>query len=812
MNRTDDHRRTGLISLILLVGTFLLYAPVIKHDFVNYDDPNYVTENVQVKNGLTLAGALWAFTTSHAHNWHPLTWLSHELDCQLYGLRPAGHHLTSLFFHLANTLLLFAVLLRLTGATWRSALVAALFAWHPLHVESVAWVAERKDVLCAFFWLLTMAAYVRYVEEARVKSPKARTFYGLTLLGLALALLSKPMAVTLPFVLLLLDYWPLGRSAECGVRSAESGNTEALVVGPARWTSLLWEKAPMFALVLGSCLVTFFVQKPGGTLATLDTIPLGERIPNALISYVEYLRKMVWPSDLAVFYPLEPARPLWQWAAAGVLLVFISLWTLTQARRRPFLPVGWFWFLGTLVPVIGLVQVGAQAMADRYSYLPLIGIFMMLAWGIGDLTQHWPRRSLVLGTASALALAACMALTSVQLSYWKNSLTLFDHALQETKNNAVAHDALGQALDEQGKSKEAMAHYQAALKTEPNSPITFYLMGLSSARQGNLQTAIEDYQESLHRWDGPAAHYNLANALTAQGNLAEAALRVLSRPQAGTRLLLDAHNNLGAVLARLGQTQEAQAHFKAALRINPAFPEARDQLGSLLLKLGQLDAARAHLQEAVRLKPGFAHARLKLGLAQARLGDVDGALASFLAALKLEPDNADAYYNLASAYAAKHDLARAADGYAQAVRCRPQDADTHDRLAAVLAPGPVRPGPARIPPGPAPAPDWPEALRDLAWILATSPKAELRDGSEALRLARRAPATWRGSPNPRYLSALDAAYAETGDFAQAIRTAQQIQELTRGTAQDSIAAQAAQQNRAVPRWKTIPGLKQKNQG
>ncbi len=800
MDLRADRRRIGVVSLVLLLGTFFLYFPVLRHDFVNYDDPKYVTENVQVKNGLTLAGELWAFKTGHAHNWHPLTWLSHELDCRLYGLKPAGHHLTNLLFHLANTLLLFGVLFSMTGALRRSALVAALFAWHPLHVESVAWVAERKDVLSAFFWLLAMAAYARYVSESKARSPAARVFYGLTLLSLVLGLMSKPMVVTLPFVLLLLDYWPLGRSAACGVTarpakrsgdgSAELGKTDEPVVRPVRLTSLLWEKAPMLALVFASCVVTFFVQNRGGTLASLEAIPLPDRFTNALVSYFEYIRKMFWPNDLAVFYPLEPARAVWQWAGAGLFLLAISLAVIIPGRRRPYLVVGWFWFLGTLLPVIGLVQVGAQAMADRYSYLPSIGLLIMVVWGIGELTQSWPRRNFILGSASAAVLAACAYCTATQLGYWRNSLTLFGHALEVTKNNATAHEALGQALDAQGQFGEAMGHYLAALKIDPRSPVTYYLMGLSSARQGNLPGAIEDYQESLRRREDPDAHYNLANALTAQGKLAEAAFHY----SAALRLepdSADAQNNLGAVLARLGRTEEAIDHFKAALRINPAFPEARDQLGSLMLKLGRLEAARAHFEEAVRLKPDFVHARLKLGLVQARLGDADAAIASFLAALKLEPNNADAYYNLAGVYAGKNDLVRAADGYAQAARCRPEDADTRGRLAAVLAAQgkfaqalPVYREALRL------KPDWPEALRDLAWILATSPQAELRDGSEAVQLAQRACALV-GKPDPRYLSALDVAYAETGKFAEAIKTAGQIQELTRGTSQQNIAGQAA---------------------
>src|SRR5208337_1542954 len=437
--------RITLICLILTAVTIGAFWQLKDNGFITYDDPAYISENPQVQGGLSRSGFLWAFSaTTVAGNWHPLTWLSHMLDCQLYGVNPRGHHLTSLFIHLVNTLLLFWVWVRLTKRLWPSALVAALFAVHPLHVESVAWAAERKDVLSAFFWLTTMWAYLRYVERPGMGR------YLLLPLSFALGLMAKPMLVTEPFVLLLLDYWPLGRWPQRPVVNSgrkKGKPTPGSGPHPAAWR-LAWEKAPLFVLAAISCLITIIMQKGAGAVASMDKLPLGARLSNALVAYVSYLVKMLWPRNLAVFYPHPLSGfPGWQIAGAGLLLAGVTALVLRGARRYPYLPVGWFWYLGTLAPVIGIVQVGAQAMADRYTYLPLIGVFIILAFGAADLGAGRRPRQLALAASFSLALLACLIFSWRQAGYWRNSQTIFTQDLAVTGNNSIAYSNLGRAYD-----------------------------------------------------------------------------------------------------------------------------------------------------------------------------------------------------------------------------------------------------------------------------------------------------------------------------------------------------------------------------
>ncbi len=776
MECPEDNRRSWAIYLALAVITFAVFSRVLGNGFINFDDIPYVTENPMLQNGLTPSTVVWAFTTDYATNWHPLTWISHLLDYQFYGLKPAGHHLTGLLFHILNVLLLFHVLRLMTGALWRSAVVAALFAWHPLHVESVAWVAERKDVLSTFFWLLTMLAYTRYANEIKVQGPKSKVYYGLTLLCYALGLMAKPMLVTLPFVLLLLDYWPLNRIAESGTRSAEPSKSR-----PPR---LLLEKVPFFLLALASSVVTFIVQKTGGAVASLHYLSLGQRITNALVSYVRYLGKTVWPDNLAIFYPIHPSWPAWQWAGAGLLIAAISLLAIAMLRRQPYFPVGWFWYLGTLVPVIGLVQVGGQSMADRYTYMPLVGIFIIFSWGVADLLGQGQLRKLNPAWAVIVpVLALCLVVTRKQTSYWKEGATLFRHAIAVTTNNVLAHVNLGEALDKVGKVEEAKTEFFIALKLEPDSPSTLNGLGALFDHQGDVTNALNYFNSALRRqpYYGDA-HYNLANLLAKEGKLAEAAEHYTQslnyNPDAP-----DAQNNLGAVLIRLGELREAVDHFKAALRLKPNYPEAQDQLGEAYVELGQPGPATVHFAEAVRLKPDFAHAHFKLGLIAADEGQFDQAISQFLETIKLEPTNALAHSRLAGVFARQGKLDEAARYYREAVRLKPEDAGLNGRLAAILATqGRFEDAMKYYRESIRLKPDWPDPLRDLAWILATNPKAEIRNGAEALRLAQRA-CDLAGHPDPKFLSSLEVAYAEVGRFDDAIKTAQQIQQLATAPAQ-----------------------------
>ncbi|HVO83821.1 MAG TPA: tetratricopeptide repeat protein [Syntrophobacteria bacterium] len=638
-------RRELAVCLLLLAVTLAVYWQIGDHQFIRYDDTIYVTDNPHVKRGLAWSSVVWAFTATEEANWHPLTWLSHMADCQLFGLRPRGHHLTSLFLHLANVLLLFVVLNRLTGALWRSAFVSALFALHPLHVESVAWVAERKDVLSTLFWLLTMLAYARYVE----KPTRAR--YALTLVAFALGLMAKPMLVTLPFVLLLLDYWPLDRVA-AGRRSDEPSKRRRKKIRPSEQrlplSRLVREKTPFFVLVAISSVVTFSFQQRAGAVVDTEIFPLSSRMANALVSYLRYIGKMIWPSGLAVLYPHPgTSLPLWWGAGAGLALLGLSILVVLVLRRRPYLAVGWLWYVGTLVPVIGLIQVGVQAYADRYTYVPLIGLFIMIAWGVPELLGGWAHARTVLAVSAATALAALTACTWIQLGYWKDSLSLFSHTLQVTTKNYVAHNNLGNALADRGKVEEAISHYAEALRIKPDHAEAYNNWGTVLEEQGRFEEAVDRFRMALKvKPDYAAAHSNLGLALERQGRHEEAIAQYLEA------LRLDptyaqAHNNLALALAARGQQDEAMAHYAEALRLRPDYAEAHNNLGHLLVGLGRLDEAAIHFAEAVRYNPDYAKARNNLGIVLVRLGRLDEAAAQFREALRIKPDYGEARNNLA---------------------------------------------------------------------------------------------------------------------------------------------------------------------
>jgi hypothetical protein len=477
-----------VVSLGLIALTVAVFWPVKDHDFVVYDDPDYVYDNPNLRGGLSLAGIQWAFTTTRVGNWHPLTWVSHIVDYALFGLWPGGHHLTSLFLHVLNSLLLLRALTRMTSRLWPSAVVAALFAIHPLHVESVAWVSERKDVLSTFFWTLTLVAYARYAERPGLRG------YLLILLPLALGLMAKPMLVTVPFVLLLLDYWPLGRfpfsPASSGKMSGPRPSKETI-------SRLIAEKVPLFLLIIASSVLTFLLQQTGGMVGTLQAYPVGNRVANAAVSYIAYIGKTIWPHRLAVFYPFDANLPLWQVASATLLLVAVSLLALRFARRLPYVFVGWFWYVGTLVPVIGLVQVGGQAMADRYTYVPCIGLFIAAAYGASDLVTRWPQGRIAAAMGAGIVLSAFAVVARLQVYHWKDGPSLFRHAIAVTRNNFLAHNNLGVELLNRGMLEEARAHFSEAIRIGPDYKRAHFNLGSVSWRQGKKAEAVKHYQEAL---------------------------------------------------------------------------------------------------------------------------------------------------------------------------------------------------------------------------------------------------------------------------------------------------------------------------
>jgi Flp pilus assembly protein TadD len=600
-NDVHSQRLVRIVYLLLIFATLVVFHRLPTHDFINLDDNLLIYENPQVLAGFTKGGVIWAFTQYHAEYWHPVTWLSHMLDCQLFGLRPGLHHLTSLLFHLANCALLLLILKKMTGALWRSAFVAALFAIHPLHVESVAWVAERKDVLSAFFWFLTIWAYVRYAEQPGLKS------YLLVLLFFGLGLMAKPMVVTLPFVLLLLDYWPLGRLQLQNVRTASD-----LDIPGASLFRLVWEKIPLFVLTAVTIAATVVVQDKVGALRSLEAFPLQARIANALVSYVSYMAKMFWPHNLAVYYPHPGTIPLWQVAGSGLLLLCISVMVIKAAKNRPYFAVGWFWYLGTLVPVIGLVQVGSQAMADRYSYLSLIGLFIMIAWGVPSILAGWRHEKTVFAIASAILLLGCMVGTWRQVGHWQNSITLFQHAVRVTSDNHFAHNNLGVALARGGRLAEATYHYSQALRIKPDRAEVHNNLGNALAAQGNVDRAVGHYYQALEIDSNNARVYNnLGNLLANQGKTEEAIINY----NEALRLEPDyvkAHYNLGTALAEQGRTEQAIKHVTEALRLMPYWAGAHNNLGVLLERRGRLDEAIRHYYEALRLEPDYAKARTNL--------------------------------------------------------------------------------------------------------------------------------------------------------------------------------------------------------
>jgi Flp pilus assembly protein TadD len=596
-------RKTLVISicLALAVSALLVFWQVRNFDFVNYDDNDYVYENPHVLNGLTAGDVSWAFTTGHTGNWHPLTWLSLMLDRQLSlprGPSPAGFHLTNLFFHIANTLLLFLVLKQMTNAIWQSAFVAALFALHPMHVESVAWIAERKDVLSTFFWLLAMLAYVRYVKQ-----PNAAR-YLLVLIIFALGLMAKPMLVTLPFVFLLLDYWPLNRIKHFDPQ--DTLRRRQIIY------RLVFEKIPFFALVAVSSIVTFLVMRSSGAVVKIDTFPLNSRIANAVLSYVRYLYKMVWPQNLAAFYPLNAAAsfPFWQVAMCVLLLLVISFLVVRLGRSQRYLPIGWFWFVGTLVPVIGIIQVGLQGYADRYTYVSYIGLFIMIAWGLPALLSKWisasPHRKIALGLSMIIVLTALGICAHRQTSYWKDSVDLFSHAIEVTQNNYIAHYDRGVAYSGLGRWPEAMEDFKQTIKINPAYVKAYNNLSIIYVNLSRYNEAIETLKQVIRiKPDGANAYYNLGNAYCAIGRWPEA-IEAFSQAVRIKPDLADAHYNLGNACCAIGRWPQAIEAYKQAIKLRPDLAEAHHNLGCAYLAIGDKNSAMAEYNILKSLNSQFA--------------------------------------------------------------------------------------------------------------------------------------------------------------------------------------------------------------
>jgi len=790
MNKQSKYK-TICIYLGLAVITIAAFQQLRICDFVNYDDPEYVTENQNVNTGVTAKNFIWAFTSGHASNWHPLTWLSHMLDCQLFDLNPKWHHFVNLLLHIINALLLFAVFKQMTASVWPSAFVAATFAIHPLHVCSVAWISERKDVLSTLFWLLTMAAYFRYTKIASLK------WYLLTLAAFTLGLMAKPMLVTLPFVLLLLDYWPLGRiNTKLKIKISDSGNIAKIIV----------EKLPFFALSAVSSIITYLVQQKSGAVARMFEISLRSRITNALVSYLAYIEKMIWPRRLAVFYPhLREALPLWHALIAALLLAGVSIAIVRLAQNHKYLIVGWLWYLGTLVPVIGLVQVGEQAMADRYTYIPLTGLFIIIAWGADELTRKLRLRKALLIIASGIILAAMLICTHFQIKYWRNSITLFEHALDITEDNPIVRTYLGIVFSQQGKYDKAVENYRKAIQICPIYEAAYYNLGIALQVQGKNDEAIRNYRRALElKPDYAEAYYNLGTILQAEGRPDEA-ISCYNRALQIDFNSAESHNNLGNVLLSQGKFDEALKHYLAAEKIKPDYPDIQYNLGNMFLTQGSFDKAVSHYRHALRLRPHDAEAYYKLGKAFQSQGKYDEAIKQFYQSLQNRPGYAEAHKSIADLLSEMGKSGVAMEHYYKALETEPNNAAIHNNLGIILG-AQNRLDEAIVhfqkvlefSPGNAEAynnlgialgqadrfdeavdcyrkaiqlkPDWPLPMNGLAKILATHPDMNKRNAAEAVKLAERA-AELTGYQNAIILDTLATAYASTGRFEKAASAA-----------------------------------------
>ncbi|MBT3923624.1 MAG: tetratricopeptide repeat protein [Nitrospina sp.] len=632
LTEESDRALKIFICISLVIATLAVYLQILDHGFIYFDDIEYITQNWHIKAGFTPESITWAFTSHHAANWHPITWFSHMLDYQLYGSTPKGHLLTNLGIHIASVLLLFIVFLRMTGALWQSGFVAALFALHPLNVESIAWISERKNVLSTFFWLLTLWAYIRYTEKPTIGK------YGWVALFLALGLMSKPMLVTLPFVLLLLDYWPLNRWKPENQKENLHGEQTG---SQASFSRLIQEKIPLFVLTIGSIITTFMVQKLGGAVKSVEAFPVQERIVNAFVSYLSYLQKMVWPSGLSIFYPHpENALPVWKGLLSALLLLFLTLWVIRKARSKPYVGVGWFWYLGTLIPVIGLVQVGAQAMADRYAYVPLIGIFIIIAWGLPDLLNKWRYKKKTPIIFAGL-LIPLMVVTWMQVGHWKDGVTLWKHAIKVQSNIypefARAYNNLGFALKREGRFADAITQYKTAIKINPEFSKPYNNLGNVLRKVNESDEAIVYFKEAIRvKPDNSLAYINLGSAMLYKGEMEEAITHFRKAIKISPDNAL-AYSNLGTTLAKTGKLEEAIIQFKEAIRVNPGLAMPHTNIGIALAQNGKSDEAIVHFRKAIGINPDYALAHFSLGNVLFQKGETQEAVTHFREAVRLNP-------------------------------------------------------------------------------------------------------------------------------------------------------------------------------
>jgi protein O-mannosyl-transferase len=682
--KTPEIKRSSdaLIIVFLTISILVVYWQVRTFEFISFDDYLYVRDNPHIIQGLSLTNIKWAITSLYAANWHPLTWLSHMTDGELFGLKPGMHHFTNVFFHIANTLLLFYFLRRMTDDVWKSAIVAALFALHPLHVESVAWVSERKDVLSTFFWMLTMISYSWYVKH------RTAGRYLAVAACYALGLMSKPMLVTLPVVLLLLDFWPLKRTELIKTEEENASARRYMPASGIRWSGILpliLEKGPLFLLAGAASILTILAQKGSGAISTLDMVPLYIRFENASISYITYLGKTIWPFHLAIFYPYPKMFNILLVVGSLLLLVLVTLLVLMLIRRLPFLIVGWFWFLVTLVPVIGIAQVGSQAMADRYTYIPLIGIFIIVAWGLPEFLDKWRSGRHILAGIFCAIVPILMWVTWLQIGYWKNNVTLFSHAIKVTSDNYLAHDSLGAALFDKGEIDAAIYQYTEALKIKPKYMNAQNNLGAALAKQGKYMEAINHYRESLLiNPDFASAHYNLGIALAGVGKTDEAVKEYKAAIQIDPQYV-SAYNNLGLAFADKGNVNEAVIHYKIALQIKPDFVKARLNMVSLLVKQRKFDDAILELNNGLLIEPESYILYSQLARLYDMKGEKDLAIAEYKKILSIQPNSTLALNNLAILYSSEKRYDLALSSLQKLIKIKPNNPEVYYNIACIYS-------------------------------------------------------------------------------------------------------------------------------
>jgi tetratricopeptide (TPR) repeat protein len=770
--KTQTLRVVG-VCFLLVLAIVAVFGQTAGFGFLSYDDQQYVSENPVVQKGLTWKGALWALTYGEIGHWHPLTWLTHMGDCQIFGLWPGGHHLTNVALHALTTVLLFLVLRAMTGALARSAFVAAVFAVHPLRAESVAWIAERKDVLSGMFFMLTLWAYVRYVRQ-----PSRGHYMAVALLD-ALGLLAKNMLVTLPFVLLLLDWWPLGR-----MKLAEGGKA-----GLATPRVLLWrwvkEKIPLFLLSLGSCVATALVPEK---VAKLDCLPVLERMGNALVSGVIYLRQMVFPVGLATPYLFSTGGlPIWTVCVASVVLLGISAGVVACWRKHPYLLVGWLWYLGMLVPVIGLVQISYYAHADRYTYLPGIGLAIAGTWAVADWSVGWKHRRAIVGGLMLAVMGTLIVWGHRQTCYWRDDKSLWTRSLACTSNNHIAYNNLGSVLAKEGKLAEAIGQFRKALVIKPDYAAALNNLGTALAEEGKSEEAIAQFRAALRI--NPASkldHYDLGLALASEGKTEEA----IAQLRAALKIdpcFGEARLNLGSLLGKSGQNEEAIAQYRKALEIQPNDLVARENLAVALFDKGEKEEAIAQYRQALEIKPNDAEACGNLGIALYDKGEKKQAIALYKKALEIDPHYEKAEYNWGSALASEGKLDDAIAHLRQAVKIKSDYAKAYSTLGLVFFDkGDTKEAIDCWRQALEFKPDQPDVQNNLAWLLATALDASLRQGAKAVALAERANQL-NGSTNAAVLHTLAAAYAETGRYGDATATARRALELAVAQSDDDLA-------------------------